>query len=455
MADGIAEAGDEVLDQDRIDAVLAAVAAGDGGAVDRLMDPLHAADIADLLEQIGTADRMALIRLWSHEIDGEILSEISDAIREEVVAALPREVLALAVRDLETDDVVDILEDLEEPQQEVILAALEDADRVAVEQAMGYPDYSAGRLMQREVVVAPEHWTVGETIDFLRGATHLPDQFYHVILVDPRMQPVGYATLGRILSSGREVRLAEIVEDSFRTVEATDPEADVAYIFNQYHLISCPVVDAGGRLVGVITIDDAMNVLDEEHEEDMLRLAGAGDADVSDGPLETVKQRLPWLVVNLFTASLSALVISRFEDTIATLVVLAALMPIVASTGGIAGTQSLAVAVRALATRDLTQANAGRVVRRELFAGLMNGLGLALILGVAAGLIFGNWWLGLVLGMAMMVNQVVASLGGVLVPLGLVRLKLDPALASGTFVTTLTDVMGFFAFLGLATLVLL
>jgi magnesium transporter len=268
------------------------------------------------------------------------------------------------------------------------------------------------------------------------------------------MQPVGYATLGRILSSARTVRLADITEDSFRTVQATNPEADVAYIFNQYHLISCPVVDAGGRLVGVITIDDAMNVLDEEHEEDMLRLAGAGDADVSDGPLETVKQRLPWLVVNLFTASLSALVISQFEATIAALVVLAALMPIVASTGGIAGTQSLAVAVRALATRDLTQANAGRVVRRELFAGLLNGLGLAVILGVAAGLIFGDWWLGLVLGLAMMVNQVVAALGGVLVPLGLVRLGLDPALASGTFVTTLTDVMGFFAFLGLATLVL-
>jgi magnesium transporter len=335
MAENQAEAEDEVLDQPRIAAVLAAVEAGDSAAVDALLDPLHAADIADLLEQIGGTDRRALLRLWSHEIDGEILSEISDAIREEVIEALPREVLAEAVRDLETDDVVDILEDLEQPQQEMILDALEDADRVAVEQAMGYPEYSAGRLMQRETVVAPEHWTVGEAIDFLRQADQLPDQFYHVILVDPRMKPVGYATLGRILSSGREVRLRDIVEESFRTVEATDPEADVAYIFNQYHLISCPVVDAGGRLVGVITIDDAMNVLDEEHEEDMLRLAGVGDeADVSDGPVETVRQRLPWLVVNLFTASLSALVITQFEATITSFVALAALMPIVASTGG-------------------------------------------------------------------------------------------------------------------------
>jgi magnesium transporter len=455
MAEVQAEIDDEVLDQDRIDAVLLAVEAGDGAAVDALLDPLHAADIADLLEQIGTVARRALLSLWSHEIDGEILSEISDAIREEVIETLPREVLVEAVRDLETDDVVDILEDLDRPQQEVILSALEEVDRVAVEQAMAYPEYSAGRLMQRETVVAPEHWTVGETIDFLRKSDQLPDQFYHVILVDPRMKPVGYATLGRILSSGRETRLREITEDSFRTVEASDPEADVAYIFNQYHLISCPVVDAGGRLVGVITIDDAMNVLDEEHEEDMLRLAGVGDeADVSDGPFETVRQRLPWLVVNLFTASLSALVITQFEATISAFVALAALMPIVASTGGIAGTQSLAVAVRALATRDLTQANAARVVRRELLAGLMNGLGLAVILGTAGALIFGDWHLGAVLALAMMVNQVVAALGGVLVPLGLVRLGLDPALASGTFVTTLTDVMGFFAFLGLATVML-
>jgi magnesium transporter len=455
MTEQLALPEDETLDQDRIRAVLLAVEAGDSAAVNALLDPLHAADIADLLEQIGSADRRALLGLWSHEIDGEILSEISDAIREEVIDSLPREVLAEAVRDLESDDVVDLLEDLEQPQQDMILEALEDADRVAVEQAMAYPEYSAGRLMQRETVVAPEHWTVGEAIDFLRKAEHLPDQFYHVILVDPRMQPVGYATLGRILSAGRDVRLRAIVEDSFRTIEATDPEADVAYIFNQYHLISCPVVDAGGRLVGVITIDDAMNVLDEEHEEDMLRLAGVGDeADVSDGPVETVRQRLPWLVVNLFTASLSALVISRFEATITQIVVLAALMPIVASTGGIAGTQSLAVAVRALATRDLTRANAGRVVRRELLAGLLNGIGLALILGAAGVLIFGDWHLGLVLGLAMIVNQVVAALGGVLVPLTLERFGMDPALASGTFVTTLTDVMGFFAFLGLATVML-
>ncbi|GAB1480877.1 magnesium transporter [Paracoccaceae bacterium] len=456
MAEELAVREEDGLEQARVDAILGAVEAGDAARVTELLEPLHAADIADLLEQIGTSERNALLALSSREIDGDILSELDDSIREEVIEALPADVVAEAMRELDSDDVVDILEDLDAPQIVRILSALDQADRVAVEQSLAYPEQSAGRLMQREVVVAPEHWTVGEAIDHLRAAEHLPDQFYHVILSDPRMKPTGYVTLGRVLSAPREARLRDITEDSFRTIEATDAEEDVAYIFNQYHLISCPVVDAGGRLVGVITIDDAMNVLDEEHQEDMLLLAGVGEeSSISDGSFETVKQRLPWLVINLFTASISAFVISQFEATIAALVALAALMPIVASTGGIAGTQSLAVAVRALATRDLTSANARRVVLRELGAGLLNGLALAVILGTAGALIFWDIRLGAVLGMAMIVNQIVAALGGVMVPLTLEKFGFDPALASGTFVTTLTDVMGFFAFLGLATVLLL
>ena len=440
------------LDARRVAAILEAVEAADAATLATLLAQFHAADIADLLEQISPYERRALLHLAAAAIDGEVLSELDESIREAVIAALPRAAVAEAMRELDSDDVVDILEDLDTPQQDMILSALDDVDRIAVEQALAFPEDSAGRLMQREVVVAPEHWTVGEAIDHLREARHLPDQFYHVILTDPRMRPTGYVTLGRILSSGREARLRDILEDSFRTIEATMPEEDVAYLFNQYHLISCPVVGAGGRLVGVITIDDAMAVLDDEHEEDMLRLAGVGDgASPSDGVLTTVRQRLPWLVVNLFTASLSALVISQFEATLALIITLAAVMPIVSSTGGIAGTQSLAVAVRALATRDLTSANAARVVRREVMAGLLNGLGLALILGVGGSLLYGDVWLGVVLGMAMVVNQIVAALGGVLVPLSLERWGLDPALASGTFVTTLTDVMGYLAFLGLAT----
>ena len=456
MPDDLTVMETDGLDFRRVSAILDAVETGDVGRVEALMAPLHAADIADLLEQIGGPDRRALLALWSAGIDGEVLSEIDDAIREEVIEALPASVVRDAMRELDSDDIVDILEDLDAPEQGVILDGLDVADRVAVQAALAFPEGSAGRLMQREVVVAPSHWTVGEATEFLRGAAALPDQFYHVILVDPRMKPVGYVTLGRVLSSAGAVRLDMVQEDSFRTVDATADEADVAYIFNQYHLISCPVVDAAGRLVGVITIDDAMNVLDEEHEEDMLRLAGVGDdSSLSDGALQTVRLRLPWLVVNLFTASLSALVITAFQGTISSLVALAALMPIVASTGGIAGTQSLAVAVRALATRSLTSANARRVVLRELGAGVLNGIGLAVILGIGGFVVFGDPKLGAVLGMAMIVNQVVAALGGVLVPLTMSRLGLDPALASGTFVTTLTDVMGFFAFLGLATIVLI
>lgn len=447
---------DYSLDPRIVQSLREAVEAGDAEAIDALTEPLHAADIADLLEQVGAAERQALVRLWPQGIDGDILSELDESLREEVIEALPHEVLTEAVRELDSDDVVDLIEDLEAPVQVRILDALERGDRAAVEQSLAFPEHSAGRLMQREIVTAPEHWTVGEAIDFLRNASELPDQFYHVILVDPRWHPVGYVTLGKLLSSKRAVTLTEITEDSFRTIGVRDEEGDVAYAFNQYHLISAPVVDDDGRLVGVITIDDAMAVLDEEHEEDILRLAGVGEeSSISDGSIQTARQRLPWLVVNLFTASLSAVVISQFEATITRLVALAALMPIVASTGGIAGTQSLAVAVRALATRDLTQSNARRVVVRELGAGILNGLGLAVILGIVGAAVFGQPLLGVVLGLAMVVNQVVAALAGVLVPLTLERFGLDPALASGTFVTTMTDVMGFFAFLGLATLILI
>lgn len=428
----------------------------DSQALDELLDPLHAADIADLIEQLSPNKRRDFLDLYSGEIDGEILSEIDESIREEVVDQLPHDVLAEAIREMDSDDVVDLLEDLDEPEQRVLLAALDEPDRAAVQQSLNYPEHSAGRLMQSEVVSAPEHWTVGDAIAFLRSEDWLPDQFYHVVLVDPRMHPTGYVTLGKILSSRPQTSLKEIVEDSFRTISALQDEGEVAYAFNKYHLISAPVVDENDRLVGVITIDDAMSVLDEENEEDFLRMARvAEDSHVSDSPFETARQRLPWLIINLFTASLSAIVIAQFEATLSALVMLAALMPIVASTGGIAGTQSLAVAVRALATRELTGSNAKRVVLRELFAGMLNGLGLALILCLAGTFILGSFPVGMVLGMAMIVNQIVAAMGGVLVPLTLRRFGLDPALASGTFVTTMTDLMGFFAFLGLATVILI
>ncbi len=443
------------LDKGTVDAVLEAVDRGDQAALSALMEPMHAADIADLLEQIGAADRQRLVRLYGREFDGEILSELDEAIREEIIETLNPQVLADAVRELETDDVVDIIEDLDEPQQEAILDALEDVDRVAVEQAMAYPEFSAGRLMQRELVAVPEHWKVGQAIDYIRKNDNLPEQFYHLFLVNPRMEPVAYVTLGRLLSARRDTALRDITEDSFRTFEVTEDEADVAYAFNQYHLISAPVVDEDGRLVGMITIDDAMQVLDEEHEEDILRLAGVGDGSLSDRVLETTRQRLPWLAVNLVTAIVASLVIAQFQDLLAQFVALAVLMPIVASMGGNAGTQSLTVAVRAIATRDLTGSNVWRVIRREALVGLANGLLFAVVMGVVGAVWFGTPLLGLVIALAMVVNLVVAGLAGIIVPVALEKAGVDPALASGAFVTTVTDVVGFFSFLGLAAVLLL
>ncbi|MDR9484164.1 MULTISPECIES: magnesium transporter [Sediminimonas] len=452
----VAEEGSYRLDRRAVQAIRDAVEAGDAAQLTELMEPLHPADIADLLEQISSADRADLIRLYGLEFDGDILSELDESIREEVIAQLSPDVLADAVRDLESDDVVDLLEDLDEPRHGAILDALEDADRVAVQQALSYPEYSAGRLMQREVVAAPEHWTVGDAIDYLRGSDDLPDQFYHMVLVNPRMHPVGNVTLGKIMRSSREVKLTEIVEDVFQIIPATQDEGDVAYAFNQYHLISAPVVDEDERLVGVITIDDAMAVLDEEHEEDILRLAGVSEeSSLSDTIFEAAKGRAVWLFVNLLTAILASMVINMYADTIDQMVALAVLMPIVASMGGNAGTQTMTVAVRAIATRDLTAQNAMRVVGRELSVGALNGAAFGLLMAFVAGLWFGVPMLAAVIGLAMLLTQVAAALGGIVIPMLLDRMKIDPALASGPFVTTITDVVGFFAFLGLAAAVLL
>ncbi|WBU52531.1 magnesium transporter [Paracoccus sp. SCSIO 75233] len=450
------EEDDFVPSRGLIDQIRDAIDEEDQSRLDELLDPMHAADIADVIENLSASRRRVFLSMWSGEIDGDILSEIDESIRDEVVEQLPKSVLADAVREMDSDDLVDLIEELEEPEQQEILAALDESDRAAVQQSLNYPEYSAGRMMQSEVVTAPEHWTVGEMIDHLRSEEYLPDQFYHIVLVDPRRHPIGYVTLGRMLAARRETRLADLAEESFRTIRAQAEEADVAYAFNQYHLISAPVVDEHDRLVGVITIDDAMEVLDEEHEEDILRLAGVGDeSSISDTVVETLWQRIPWLAVNLATAILASFVIAMFEDTISELVALAVLMPIVASMGGNAGTQTLTVAVRALATKSLTGSNVWRVVGREAVVGVLNGLCFAIVMGVVAWIWFDGVSLAGVIAVAMVVNLFVAALAGILVPLALEKVGADPALASGTFVTTVTDVVGFFAFLGLAQSVLL
>ena len=460
MTDASAETAETTADHDPvtpdlIEAVLAAVEAGDQDALIALLAPLHEADVADLLEQIGRNERLALIRLWGRKLDGAVLSELEEGVRDEIIAELPDSVLAAALEKLETDDVVYLTEDLDAPQQARILRTLDDAERLAVQRSLQYGEETAGRLMQREVAVAPEHWTVGDAIDFMRAEDDLPESFYDLIIVDPQIKPIGMVPLGRLMAAARKIRLRALMTEDFRVLSVDTPQDDVAYIFNKYHLITAAVVDVSGRLVGVITIDDAMEVLEEEAEEDIRRLAGVGDEGLSDGVADIARGRFLWLTVNLGTAILASAVIAMFTDTIEAIVALAVLMPIVASMGGNAGTQTLTVAVRALATRNLTASNMPRFIGREGVVGLLNGVGFALMIGGLSWLYFADPVLGLVIALAMIGNMVVAAFAGVLVPIALERAKLDPALASGTFVTTITDVFGFFAFLGLAAVMLL
>jgi len=439
-----------------VEEVLEAVENGDSSALSQMFDAVHPADIAHLLEVIDGRSRTELLTLWKGGLDGEVLSELDENLREEVINSLAPAELVEAVRELDSDDVVNLVEDLGTEQQEAVLDALDASDRVAVEKALAYPEESAGRHMQVELVRAPQHWTVGEAIDFLRSDDNtLPDQFYHLILVDPRMKAMGYVTLGRILSTRRDVPLIDISEDSFRTFNVNQDVEEVANAINHYHMITAPVVDDDDRIVGVITIDDAMAFIEEEAEEDLMRLAGVGEGSLSDRVVDTTKQRFPWLAVNLVTAIFASLVISLFEGTIKELVALAVLMPIVASMGGNAGTQSLTVAVRALATRDLTSSNVWRVIRREALVGLINGAIFAVVMGLIGAVWFSQPMLGIVIAAAMIINLVIAGLAGTMVPVVLEKVGVDPALASGAFVTTVTDVVGFFAFLGLAAMWLL
>lgn len=437
-----------------VDAILAAVDVGAQDQLITLLEPLHEADLADLLEQISAPEREKLLRVWGDAFDGNVLSELEEGIRDEVVATLDHDTLTTAMQALETDDLVYLVEDMEAEQQAQVLETLDDADRVAVEASLQYEEDTAGRLMSREMVICPPHWSVGEAIDFMRAHEALPETFYKVILADARMHFVGSVPLGRIMAHRRETPLMELVETAPKLIPVGQSAADVAYAFNQYHMVSAPVVDADERLVGVITIDDAMDVLEDEAEEDMKRLAGLGNEELTDSVWQTARARFPWLAINLVTAIIASLVIAVFEATIEAIVALAVLMPIIASMGGNAATQTLTVAVRALATRDITRANAWRIIRREALVGLGNGLAFAVIVGVVGVVWFGSPMLGVVLALAMVVNMLVAGLSGILIPMALEKVGADPALASGTFVTTVTDVVGFFVFLGLAAMLL-
>ena len=443
------------LNTDVVYAVEDALAAGNGQLVRTLVKDLHEADLADLVESLARDARQSFVETLGVDFEADVLPYLDATVREEVIDQLGPQRLARLLSTLDSDDAVQVFEDLEEEFQHRILSALPRAYRQILEESLTYPEDSAGRLMQREVVVVPSAWTLGETIDYMRAAEDLPDDFYDLYIVDPRHHPIGFIPLSRALRTRRPVRLTEIMDTDMKVVPLATDQEEVAYLFRQYGLVSAPVVDEAGRLVGVITVDDIVDIISEEAEEDIMKLAGVQEIDVYDAMLDTTRSRFPWLVVNLLTAILASAVIGLFQVTISQLVALAVLMPIVASMGGNAGTQTLTVAVRALALKDLTDATAWRFVGKELVVGSVNGVLFAILTGLVAWLWFQSLAIGLVIGAAMIVNLVAAGLAGTLVPLGLERLGVDPAVASSVFVTTVTDVVGFAAFLGLAAIFLI
>ncbi|MBT3926953.1 MAG: magnesium transporter, partial [Rhodospirillaceae bacterium] len=396
------------------------------------------------------------IDLAGDAVSGEVLAFIEDDVREAIINQLDTRKVAEAISDLDTDDAVAVLEDLDPPQQREILEALPDqADRAGVQESLSYPENSAGRLMQRDVISLPSFWTVGQTIDFMREDEDLPDDFYEIFVVNPRQEPIGTVRLNRLLRSSRPIRLRDIMEQELHIIPADTDQEDVGFVFDQYDLISAPVVGVSGRLIGVITVDDVLDVVQEEAEEDIFRLSGVQEADIYRAALQTAGGRFIWLLVNLATAILASFVIYQFSGTIDQMVALAVLMPIVASMGGNAGTQTLTVAVRAIATKDLSLANAHRVFGKETIVGLLNGIVFAVLTGGVAAAWYEDTALGYVVGGAMIINMLVAGMFGLIIPVVLWRLRIDPATAAGVLLTTVTDVIGFLAFLGLAGMFLL
>jgi magnesium transporter len=436
-------------------AVRAAIAADRPGQIRSLVQPLHSADVADLLERLDDAQRRRVIDAIRRHFDPEILSHLDDSVREEVIELLGAQDVAAAVSELETDDAVDLIEDLDDDIRRRVLAALPAAERVLVEQSLTYPEESAGRLMRREVAAIPQGWTVGQTIDVMRTDQALPDDFNELCVVNGEGRLVGMVALSRLLRANRPVRVTDMMATDFKRIPPTMDREEVAFLFRQYGLVTAPVVDDAGALLGVITVDDVVTVIEEESEEDLMRLGGVGDADIHASPYQTAGRRIRWLVATFVNAVIASTVISQFEASIQQIVTLAVLMPIVAAMGGNAGMQVVTVVVRALATKELSSANALRVIGKELAVGAINGVVFAVLLGTLAGLWFANPGIGLVLAGAMVFNMLWAGLAGTLIPLSLARLGMDPAIGAGPFLTTTTDVLGFFSFLGLATLFLL
>ena len=443
------------LSPDFVERVSSAIKEHGGATLRVLVGDLHEADLGDVLQALDPDERDQLVRLMGNDFDWVALTEVDDTVRSEILEAIPNEQIAEAVRELDSDDAVEIIGDLDEEDREEVLAELPLAERIALERRLDYPEDSAGRRMTTHFIAVPPFWTVGQTIDFMREDSRLPDDFTELYVVDPSFHFLGTVPLDKLLRSKRPTKIDEIMSEAKHSVEATDDQEDVARLFERYNLLSVGVVDDAGRLVGVITIDDIVDIIEEEADEDIKRLAGVGDEEISEGVFSIVRLRSSWLLVNLVTAFLSASVISLFQGTIERIAILAMLFPIVAGLGGNAGTQTLTVTVRALATQQLNAGNTWRLIGREALVGICNGVVLGCITGVLVGFIFGRPELGLVIAGGMLANQSVAALVGIIIPLALDRFGVDPAIASSIFVTAMTDATGFFAFLGLATWLLL
>ncbi|MDR6758433.1 magnesium transporter [Mycoplana sp. BE70] len=412
---------------------------------------LHESEMGDLLEAIQPEQRRALVSLLGDEFDLAALTEVDEAIRLDIVEHLPNEQIAAAIGGMESDDAVYILEDLDQEDQDEILSKLPFTERIRLRRSLDYPESTAGRRMRSEFVAVPPFWTIGQTIDYMREDEDLPDSFTEIFVIDPTFRLVGVVDLDRVLRSKRDIKVETVMRQTSHPIPALMDQEEAAQLFEQYDLLSAAVVDENGRLVGVLTIDDVVDVIQEEAEEDLMRLGGVGDEELSDTVLETSRSRVPWLLVNLFTAAIAASVISIFEATIEEIVALAILMPIVAGMGGNAGSQTMTVTVRALATRNLDIHNAWRVVRREAGVGLLNGVLCGTLIGCVAGLWFHDANIGGIIATAMLINMMAAALAGIMIPLVLDRVGADPAVSSTVFVTAVTDTTGFFSFLGLAT----
>ena len=435
-----------------VEKVLDAVEAGDDATARELVEPLHAADVADLIELAARDEREGLVKALAEIVDADVLAEMNEHVRETLLDALEPQQVADIAGQMETDDAVAILEDLDADEQQAVLEAMEPDDRAAVEEALGYPEESAGRLMQRDLCAVPEHWKVGQVIDYLRSTDELPTDFWEVFVVSPNHHPIGTCKLSTILRSPRSTPVTDIMMEEQTLIPVDMDQEDVALRFQKYALVSAAVTDSAGRLVGMITVDDVVHIIQEEASEDVLLLSGVGDeGDINEPVTESYRSRVRWLVANLLTALVAAFVIRQFEHSIERLAILAVLMPIVAGVGGNAGTQTLAVTVRAIATNQLTGSNRWRAVGREIRVALLNGLTIAVLIGVGVTLVLGSAQLGAVIAAAMLINIIVAGFAGVMVPLTLERAGADPAVASSVFVTMVTDSMGFLAFLGLAT----